>query len=391
MKIAVVHDYFTQMGGAERVAEELMRMFPGADLHSTVALQSCMPAGLTGVPVKTSWMQRLPMMREFYRQYFLLYPLAVRSIDLSAYDLVLTSSSGYAKGVRTHRDAVHVCYCHTPMRWVWSFDSYSAREAMGKAQRFVLPKLIRQLQEWDESASRQPDHFIANSQAVAARIKRCYGRTAEVIHPSVNISRFRSCDEREDYYLVLSRLVSYKRIDLAVRACTLLKRNLIVIGDGPDHRRLAAMAGPTVKFLGRASDADVEHYASRCRALLFPGEEDFGIAPLEIAAAGRPTIAYRAGGAIETIIEGTTGVFFDRQEPEDLAAAIENFERQDLSPTALRSHAERFSIEVFQARLSTFLERVGIPASDIVAHQFAARVASPALDVRLVPEQESVA
>jgi glycosyltransferase involved in cell wall biosynthesis len=390
MKIAVVHDYFTQLGGAEKVVEELMRMLPGADLHSTVALPDRMPPGLAGVPVTTSWMQNLPGMRDYYRLYFLLYPLALPSLDLSAYDLVLSSSSGYAKGVRSNRDAIHVCYCHTPMRWAWSFESYSAREQMGAAKRFLLPHLVRGLREWDVSASRQPDHFIANSQTVAARIDRAYGRLAEVIHPPINLERFRPSPERGDYYIVLARLISYKRIDLAVRACTMLGRRLLVIGDGPDRERLMANAGPTVSFLGLLSDADVEYHAARCRALIFPGEEDFGMAPLEIAAAGRPTIAYRAGGAVETIIDGVTGIFFDRQEPEDLAAAIERFERIEWNTAALRRQAESFGTHVFHDRLRAFLAKVGAPVSGEAALPFNAAARASAANIGIVPVQEGI-
>jgi Glycosyltransferase Family 4 len=189
MRIAVVHDYFTQLGGAEKVAEELMRMLPQATLHATVALPDRMPPGLAGLPVVTSWMQQLPLMRRYYRLFFLLYPLAVGSLDLSSYDLVISSSSGYAKGVQASRDALHVCYCHTPMRWVWNFDTYSAREQMGLAKRLVLPSLVKGLRHWDTGASRQPDHFIANSRAVAARILHAYGRHAEIIHPPISCLR----------------------------------------------------------------------------------------------------------------------------------------------------------------------------------------------------------
>jgi glycosyltransferase involved in cell wall biosynthesis len=390
MKIAVVHDYFTQLGGAEKVAEELMRMLPGAALHSTVALPDRMPPGLAGVPIKTSWMQKLPRMQQYYRLYFLLYPLAVTSLDLSQYDLVLSSSSGYAKGVRTYRDAIHVCYCHTPMRWAWSFDSYSAREEMGAAKRLLLPHLVRGLRRWDEAASRQPDHFVANSQTVAARIRRAYGRFAEVIHPPINLDRFRPSTEQDDYYIVLARLVSYKHIDLAVQACTLLKRRLLVIGDGPDRARLMAKAGPTVSFLGRLSDTEVEHYAARCRALIFPGEEDFGMAPLEIAAAGRPTIAYRAGGAVETIIDGVTGIFFDRQEPEDLVGAIARFERIDWSPAILRRHAENFGSHVFQTRLRTFLAKVGAPVPEAALLPFNVPARPATANLAITPVQEGI-
>jgi glycosyltransferase involved in cell wall biosynthesis len=383
MEIAVVHDYFTQVGGAEKVAEELVRMLPGASVHTTVALPDLMPPGLAGRQIETSWMQHLPLMQEYYRLYFLLYPFAVRSLDLSSYDLVISSSSGYAKGVRTGRDAIHVCYCHTPMRWVWNFDSYSARETMGPAKRLLLPPMIRALRSWDEGASRFPDHFVANSKAVAARIERAYGRAAEVIHPPIDVNRFRPSAEQEDYYLVLARLISYKRIDLAIEACSLLGRRLVVIGDGPDQARLKAKAGPTVKFLNRISDAEVEHYAARCRALIFPGEEDFGMAPVEIAAAGRPTIAYRAGGAVETIVDDVTGVFFDRQEASDLAAAIQRFERQEWSAQLLRSHAETFGIDVFQSRFREFLARVGAPVPEHALAPFAAPAASHAFEPRL--------
>jgi glycosyltransferase involved in cell wall biosynthesis len=390
MQIAVVHDYFTQMGGAERVAEELARMLPSASLYTTVAMPDLMPPGLVGRPIETSWMQHLPSMKRYYRLYFLLYPLAVRSLDLSRYDLVVSSSSGYAKGVRTRQDAIHVCYCHTPMRWAWSFASYSAQETAGAARRLLLPPMMRALRKWDERASHYPDHFVANSKTVAARIQRAYGRTAEVIHPPINVHRFRPSPEQEDYYLVLARLISYKRIDLAIEACSSLGRRLLVIGDGPDRDRLMAKAGPTVQFLSRLSDAEVEHYAARCRALLFPGEEDFGMAPLELAAAGRPTIAYRAGGAAETIIDGITGIFFDHQTPGALAEAIVRFEGQEWSANLLRSHAEGFGIDIFQARFRQFLARVGAPVPDDGQLPFATPAPAHPFDTKLAGIQNRV-
>jgi glycosyltransferase involved in cell wall biosynthesis len=367
MKIAVVHDYFTQLGGAEKVAEQLYCMLPDPSLFATVAFRKCMPSGISGVPVKTSWMQNLPGIEKYYRLYFLLYPFAVNDLDLSSYELVLSSSSGYAKGVTTSRDAVHVCYCHTPMRWAWNFDSYSERESFGFSQRTLLPMLISGLQRWDKDASRQPDHFVANSRVVAERIRRVYGRSAEVIHPPIDVDRFRFSEEREDYYVVLSRLVSYKRIDLAVRACSERKKKLMVLGEGPDRKSLEAVAGPTVRFLGRVSDADAEHVVARCKALLFPGEEDFGMVPLEVAAAGRPTIAFRGGGALETILENETGLFFDRQTPEDIGDAIDRFEAHQWSPDILRNHAEQFSVDVFRERFGAFLRRIGVPIEGLGA------------------------
>ena len=360
MKVAVVHDYFTQLGGAEEVASQLFALFPDPDLFAAVALPRCMPAGLKDVPVATSWMQNLPYLDRLYREYFLLYPLGIESIDLTPYDVVISSSSGYGKGVRARRDAVHICYCHTPMRWAWSFEQYSARESMNVLKRQVLSMLVGALRKWDVSASREPDHFVANSQTVAARILRAYGRHAEVIHPPINIRRFRPSSGHDDYYLVLARLVSYKQIDLAIEACNRMGRNLLIIGDGPDRKRLQQMSGPTITFAGRLGDREVERYAARCRALIFPGEEDFGMVPLEVAAAGRPTIAYRAGGATETIIDGSTGLFFDAADSGSLVDAIERFEQSEWSSEWLRRHAEGFSIEVFQQRFKTFLHRVGV-------------------------------
>jgi glycosyltransferase involved in cell wall biosynthesis len=364
MRIAVVHDYFTQLGGAEKVAEELYCSLPDPSLFATVALPSCMPGRLKDVPVQTSWMQNLPRMKDYYRLYVFLYPFAVGSLDVSQYDLVISSSSGYAKGVRTSPDAIHVCYCHTPMRWAWNYQNYATRESFSLSQRTLLPMLIRGLQYWDQAASRQPDHFVANSRAVADRIRRVYQRSAEVVHPPIETERFHPSHSRhEDYYLVVSRLVPYKRIDLAVKACTQRGKKLLVIGEGPYRNRLEAMAGPSVSFLGRGTDEDVEYHVARCRALLFPGEEDFGMAPVEAAAAGRPTIAYRAGGALETIVENVTGFFFDHQTTECLGDAIETFEREQWSTVALRQHSKTFGVGVFQQRFRSFLERIDAPLS----------------------------
>lgn len=356
-KIALVHDYFIQMGGAERVAEELHHLFPRAPLYTTVALKERFSPALKRADVRTSWMQRLPAPERNFRQYFLLYPFAVESLDVSQYDLVVSSSSGYAKGVRRGR-GVHVCYCHTPTRWVWRYEDYAARERFGPLKRRALPLLMAHLRKWDLRAAERPDYFVANSHVVAERIAECYGREAVVIPPPIDVDRFTPSPEVDDYYLVLSRLVPYKRIDLAVEACTRLQRPLVVIGDGPDRRRLQRAAGANVKFLGRLPDEIVNRYLSRCRALLFPGEEDFGMTPLEANAAGRPVIAYRAGGATETVLEGVTGVFFNHATGGSLAAAIEEFESQAWRPAKLREHAARFDRSVFAARMRDFLSAV---------------------------------
>lgn len=358
MKTALVHDNFAQMGGAERVAEALHTLLPDADVYTTLAAHSRLSPKLKAAKINTTWMQRLPRPEKFYRHYFLLYPFAVEGIDLSDYDLVVSSCFGYAKAVSTAAWATHVCYCHTPMRWVWRQDDYVARENFGRLQRKALAFLLAGLKKWDERAARRPDYFVANSRIVAERIRKVYNREAIVIPPPIDVDRFRVVGEREDHYLILSRLVPYKRIDLAVEACTRLNRRLVVIGDGPDRARLERMAGKSVTFLGRQPDEVVQQYAQTCRALLFTGEEDFGMAPLEINAAGRPVIAFRGGGATETIVEGLTGIFFDEPTGGSLADALLEFERLSWNSATIRHHAEGFDISVFAMRFYEVLERV---------------------------------
>ncbi len=349
-RIAVVHDYFIQMGGAEKVAEEFHAMFPGSDMHSTVDRRR--------MPGKASWLQSLPVGEKNHRLFFLAYPFAVESMDMSDYDLILSSSSGYAKGVSKRKGAVHVCYCHTPMRWVWRFDSYAEREQFGGLTKALLPIALAGLKQWDLRASKQPDYYIANSHTVAERIKKFYGRDSIVIPPPIDVDRFAPEDVDEDYFLVLSRLASYKRIDVAVEAFKKLDMPLVIIGDGPDRARLERLAGPKTRFLGRQPDEVVNRYAARCRALIFPGEEDFGMVPLEINAAGRPVIAFKAGGATETVVDGRTGLFFGAQTPDSLAEAVEKFSEIGWDKDFLRNHAMRFDRSVFENRVKRFLDKV---------------------------------
>ena len=357
-RIALVHDYFVQMGGAERVAEAMHESFPSAPMYTTVALPQSLPGRLRMADIRTSPLQHLPAIDRRFRHYFMLYPFAVENFDLSQYDLIFSSSSGYAKGVRRRRNAIHVCYCHTPMRWVWRYDDYVARERFGRFARTLLPAMLWPLRQWDLRAARQPNYYIANSRLVAQRIKRIYGREAHVIPPPIDVNRFHMSNEIDDYYLVLSRLMPYKRIDLAIEACKRMNRRLIVIGDGPDRDRLEKLGDDRIEFLGRQPDKIVNYYAARCRALLFPGEEDFGMAPLEANAAGRPVIAYRAGGAVETVEEDVTGVFFDQASSFSLAEAIERFEGQRFDQYTLRRHAEKFDRTVFTFRVLQFLGSV---------------------------------
>ena len=357
-RIALFQDYLAQNGGAERVTEAIHQTLPAADMCSTLFVPEKMSPYLRKVEVKTTWMQVLPAKAKLYRHYFLFYPMAVESARLDEYDLVISSCCGYAKGVKRGPNAVHVCYCHNPMRWVWRFPEYMAREKFSAPAKMALKVMVEGLKQWEIRAAMRPDYYIANSHIVANRLKAAFGVQATVIEPPIVTSRFSISRRIEDYYLILARLVPYKRIDLAVEACTRTGRRLVVIGDGPDRMRLMSLAGPTVTFLGRQSDEAVSQYASRCRALIFPGEEDFGMAPLEVNAAGRPVIAFGAGGATETVIERLNGVLFHEQTTESLIWALEKCEAQEWNPVTIWRNAQRYDLRVFQQRLLDFLCRV---------------------------------
>ena len=383
-RIALVHDYFVELGGAERVVEAIHDSFPSAPLYTTVALPQYLPQRLRAADIRTSMLQHLPAMDRRFRHYFMLYPLAVEKFDLSSYDLIFSSSSGYAKGVHRRRNAIHVCYCHTPMRCVWRYEDYVSREKFGHGVRMILPTFLWALRKWDLRASQQPNYYIANSRLVAERIKQVYGREAFVIPPPIDVNRFHMSAATDDYYLVLSRLSPYKRIDLAIEACKRMNRRLLIIGEGPDRQRLEKLGGETIEFLGQQPDGVVNYYLARCRALLFPGEEDFELAPLEANASGRPVIVYRGGGAEETVVDGKTGVFFDQPNSLALSQAIEQFEAMSWSQILLRRHAEKFDMNVFAFRVLQFL---GSVAPDSCANELlsGARLLSDNISKRVWP------
>lgn len=358
LRVALFHDNFAQMGGAERVSEALFEALPGSDVLTTLAVEEKLSPRLKEHGVRTSWMQRLPSKAKFFRHYFLLYPFAIETADLSKYDLVVSSCFGFAKGIRRAEGAIHVCYCHTPMRWVWRSDDYFAKEGFSKATRSLLNVLLRPLRWWEIRASKRPDFYIANSETVAERLKTLLGIDSIVIPPPIETSRFQRSEKVDDYFLVLSRLVPYKRLDLAIRAATEMSLPLKVVGGGPDLERLKAMAGPTVEFLGRLPDAAVNSLVSRCQALLFTGEEDFGMAPLEVNAAGRPVIAFYGGGAKETVVEGTTGLFFREPTVASLKEALAKFKLMRWDPAAIQAHAMLFDTAVFQRRIRAVLNQL---------------------------------
>ncbi len=350
-RVALVHDYLNQMGGAERVLLALHDLFPDAPIYTTIAAPARLVPRLRGLDIRVSFMQRLPGVLDHHQAYLPLYPLAVERMDLREYDLVLSDSSAFAKAAITRPGVPHLCYCHTPMRWAWDFADYAADEQIAPVARAALPPVLARLRAWDRATARRVDHFMANSPVVAARIQACYDRAAVVVPPPVEVERFAVASQRGAYFLVLARLIPYKRLDLAVRACTELGLPLRIIGAGRDLARLQALAGPTVTFLGALPDAAVQAHLARCRALLFPGAEDFGIAAVEAQACGKPVIAYGAGGALTTVIPGHTGSLFPDQTVASLIAALQTFRDADFDPHAIRRHAETFATPRFQARV----------------------------------------
>lgn len=365
VRVALVHDWLTGMRGGERCLEVACELFPEAPLHALVHVPGSVSAPIERRPIATSFVQRLPGAAERYRWYLPLFPAAVRRLDLNGADLVLSFSHCAAKGVRPPAGSLHLCYCFTPMRYVWDrYDDYVGRRAP-LALRALAPPLAAALRRWDRRSTAGVHHLAAISRWVADRIRRVWGREAEVIHPPVDVGRFRLAEAPDDYYLVVSALVPYKRVDLAIEAANRLGRRLLVVGSGPEAARLRALAGPTVRLLGWRPDAEVADLYARCRAVLFPAVEDFGIVPLEAAAAGRPTIALAQGGALETMVgleagDGPpTAVFFGRQTVEAMADAIRRFEAaaDRFDPQALRRHAERFDRPIFTQRLQEWIER----------------------------------
>ncbi len=349
--IALVHDWLNQVGGAEDVLEAMVRLFPDAPIYTSIYHPDVMPEGYRNWDIRTLWIDRLPGIHTHHQAFLPLYPLAFGGLDLSEYDVVLSNKSGFCHGVRTGPETIHICYCLTPTRYVWDYDRYVERERLNPLIREALRPLIALLRRWDHAAAQRVDRFIAISNAVRERIRRFYGRKSDVIYPPVETDAFKPAGRHDDYYLVVSRLVPYKRIDLAVEACNRLGVPLLIAGSGRDRERLESMAGPTVRFLGRVPDSELPELMARCRALLFPGLEDFGITPVQAQAAGRPVIAYRGGGALDTVIEGHTGLFFDEQTPESLADAIRRFDPDDFDPAEARRNAMRFDARVFESQI----------------------------------------
>lgn len=353
MKIALVHDWLNQVGGAEDVLTELVRMFPTAPIYTSIYDRSQMPALWRSWPIRTLWIDRMPGIHSHHQPYLPLYPLAFGGLTIQDADVVLSNKSGFCHGVRVAPGTRHICYCLAPTRYVWQFDAYAEREQLSPAVRALLKPMLAVMRRWDYKAARRVDQFVAISTEIQSRIQACYGRDSVVIYPPVQTDRFQPAppNEVEDYYLIVSRLIPYKRIDLAVQACTRLGLPLIVGGRGRDLEKLQAMAGPTVKFIGYVPDDALPALMARCKAFLFPGLEDFGITPVQAMAAGRPVIAYEGGGALDTVIPGITGEFFGSQTVDSLAEALTSFDAARYDVATVRDHALKFDVSVFEAQL----------------------------------------
>ena len=342
--LALAHDYLIQMGGAERVVASMVRKHPGAPLYTSALSRKTLLPEFRSANLRPSWMQRLPAIESRFKMYFLLYPAAFRCFREIHARRLWVSASTFAKCIRFSPQTASVLYCHNPTRFLWQAgEEYVNLEVRIPLANFGVRALVPWLRRVDCAAARRFDVVVANSEAVRQRIQSIYQREAAVIHPPVQLDRFIPTPDHDGYYIIVSRLVAYKAIDRAVIACTRTGRRLMVIGEGPDRARLEGLAGPTVSFLGWKSDAEVQELVQRARGLIFPAEEDFGIAPVEAQACGKPVIAYARGGALETVIEGKTGCFFHERTDEALQSALDRAETISWDAGEIRQNAERFS------------------------------------------------
>ena len=360
---ALVHDFFVAQGGAEQVAVELGRLLLHAHVYTSFFSAERFAGEIDPGRVRTWPVQRLVGPTKHFRAYLPLYPLWFTALDLRRYDLVVSSSIAFTKAVRTSPKALHVTYVYTPMRYAWDLDTYLAQSSLSMPARIAARTVRPLLRSWDRATAARPDVVVAISETVRERIRRLWGRESELICPPVDVGGIALGEHDDGFLLVAARMLAYRRLDLAVQACTRLGRELVVVGDGPERPRLEAMAGPSVRFLGRVDRAPLVDLFRRCHAYLVPGVEDFGIAPVEAMAAGKPVIAYRAGGTAETVVEGITGLFFTRQDVASLAEAIEQRDTVTFDPLAVRARAEEFDTVVFRARWRQLFQRFGVNPS----------------------------
>jgi glycosyltransferase involved in cell wall biosynthesis len=368
MRVAVVHDWLTGMRGGERVLEAILGMFDNVEIFTLVHAKGSVSESIESHPIHTSFIDRIPFVESRYRHLLPLFPTAIERFDLNGFDLVVSSSHCVAKGVISPPDVPHLCYCHTPMRYVWDqYESYFAPGRASAAVRAAMHVAAARLREWDVRTASRPSVVVANSAHVRSRVRDYWHRDSTVVYPPVDVGRFQPSADREDFFLAVSALVPYKRLDIAVEAFSRSGRRLVVVGEGPEHARLSRLNGRCTEFTGRVSDADVAELMGRCRAFILPGEEDFGNAAVEAQATGAPVIALGKGGALETVIAAenaldatsATGVFFAEPTPESLAGALDRFETMSFDASTIRANAERFDRDRFvremKVRLDTLL------------------------------------
>lgn len=360
-KVAIAHDHLFQIGGAEKVLLALANIYQDAPIFTLIDDKDISSKILTNRKIISSDLQKIPLARKFFKYFLLLMPKAWEKIDLSKYDLVISSSSAFVKGVNTGNNNKHICYCHAPTRYLWDDkDEYLGNMAEGKILKIFLPKFLNKLQSWDFNKAQEVDYFVANSNFIAQKIKKHYKRESVVIYPPIRVDDFPLAkdEEIEDYYLIVSRLRPYKKVDLAIKAFNNLKLPLKIIGGGSELRSLKKMARNNIEFLGELSDKERNRYLSRCKAFIYPQVEDFGITALEAMACGRPVIAYKKGGALETVQDGKTGVFFEEQTWESLAHKILRFDPSIFNPKVIREHSRQFDESIFAKNILNFMDNI---------------------------------
>ena len=358
LRVALVHDWLNQVGGAESVLEELHDLYPEAPVYTSMYRPAAMPPHYRQWDIRATWLNRIGLSKTHHQWFLLAYPFVFGSLDLSAYDLVISNKSAFCFNVRAGDRTRHLCYCLTPTRFVWNFDNYVRGEGAGGIARRAVPPFLPYLQKLERQAASRVTAFGAISRAVQDRIERFYQCNSDIVYPPVDVGRFgANARPPDDFFLVVSRLIPYKRIDLAVETFNRLGLPLVVIGDGRERAKLEAMAGPNIRFMGRLDNAQTDQYRARCRAFIFPGEDDFGIAPVEAMAAGRPVIAYATGGALDTVVEGVSGLFFREPTAASLAEAVQRFQTMSFDAGAIQAHALHFSREHFREK---FLEFVAV-------------------------------
>ncbi len=355
MKVAIVHDYLNQYGGGEKVVEVLHELYPDAPIFTSIFLPERLPSVFSTFDIRPSFMQKLPFMERHFKKYLLLYPLAIERFDLTGFDLILSSSSAFAKAARAPKGACHICYCYSPMRFAWDLESYINKEQINFFYKLTLPSAVSLLRKWDIKTLDRVDHFIGISQHITKKIKMIYQRDADLIYPPVDFSQFFISSTQENYFLIISRLNAYKRIDIAIDAFNQLSLPLWIIGEGPHGDVLKKRANKNIRFLGEVSQEDLAHYLNRSRAFVFPGEEDFGIAPVEAMASGRPVIAYGRGGALETVLNGVTGIFFKDQTAQSLIEAVHRFMDIEFDSRKIREHVLQFDKGIFKKKVMNYV------------------------------------